>query len=207
MLGEIFSVPVWHYSLPNFNQSKDEILSGVRKIRNSDSGGQHSNYKGYQSNLLHEYANLPEFNSIFSFIRSVSVPEVFNDFGMIENIEYTMNAWVNINTKNCFNDIHNHIMHPQTSIKNGTIILFSGVFYVNCPPNSGHLSFVSHLMNSLWNGLSIVKTRNKYSSQSSSIKPEEGQLYIWPSYLWHMVFPNESDEERISIAFDIQAKI
>jgi hypothetical protein len=34
----------------------------------------------------------------------------------------------------------------------------------------------------------------------------EGLLMIWPSYLDHFVEPSQTDEERISISFDIMAR-
>ncbi len=36
-----------------------------------------------------------------------------------------------------------------------------------------------------------------------SIRPEEGMIVLFPSYFWHYTVPFESDEERISIAFDV----
>jgi uncharacterized protein (TIGR02466 family) len=35
------------------------------------------------------------------------------------------------------------------------------------------------------------------------IKPEEGMLVIFPSYLYHQTIPHNTDEDRISIAFDL----
>jgi len=35
------------------------------------------------------------------------------------------------------------------------------------------------------------------------IKPKEGMLLTFPSYFWHRTLPFDSDEERISIAFDL----
>ena len=36
--------------------------------------------------------------------------------------------------------------------------------------------------------------------------PVEGNLFLFPPYLEHMVTPSESDETRISIAFNIVTK-
>ncbi|MFQ5936552.1 MAG: tetratricopeptide repeat protein [Acidiferrobacterales bacterium] len=35
------------------------------------------------------------------------------------------------------------------------------------------------------------------------IKPQEGLLLLFPSYLYHQTVPYQSDEERVSIAFDV----
>jgi len=36
------------------------------------------------------------------------------------------------------------------------------------------------------------------------IEPAEGTVLLFPSYVWHGTLPFDSDEERISIAFDVQ---
>ena len=33
--------------------------------------------------------------------------------------------------------------------------------------------------------------------------PKEGSMLVFPSYLEHMVKPNESDEDRISVSFNL----
>ena len=34
------------------------------------------------------------------------------------------------------------------------------------------------------------------------IRPKAGQMVIFPSYLLHSVYPNDSDQDRITIAFN-----
>jgi len=34
-------------------------------------------------------------------------------------------------------------------------------------------------------------------------QPKPGRMFLFPSYMWHRTIPFESDEERISVAFDI----
>jgi uncharacterized protein (TIGR02466 family) len=199
MRVDIFSTPVWRYSIPNFAQHQSEILKAIKKIKRNDPGGRLSNYKGYQSTLSHDYANVKEFQPIFSLVKDVSIPEILRDLDLdVYNKNFV--AWVNINSvKNSFNTLHNHNM-------NGVNLLFSGVCYIKAPPKSGRIEFRNSLQNNLWAGLHYMKRENIYTSQSFSFNPVEGEILIWPSYVWHMVFPNEHKEERISIAFDIYAK-
>ena len=47
---------------------------------------------------------------------------------------------------------------------------------------------------------------NEYNSVNSHtwwLRPKEGTLYIFPSWIRHMVKPNMSDEERVSISFNV----
>lgn len=38
------------------------------------------------------------------------------------------------------------------------------------------------------------------------IKPQEGLLILFPSYFYHRTIPNDSDEQRVSLAFDFSPK-
>lgn len=80
--------------------------------------------------------------------------------------------------------------------------LVSGVYYVRVPKtvqtgdgDAGHLRFGHPL-------LDMPGPRVAEPALTASFKPEEGMLVLFPSYFWHHTVPFESDEERISIAFD-----
>jgi uncharacterized protein (TIGR02466 family) len=112
------------------------------------------------------------------------------------------NCWININRKKDYNREHTH---PGS--------LFSGVFYVKVPDKSGVIAFVNpvqHLQNmhyEYWHlkyGEHIPK--NKIFSNQWAYEPKEKAIIIFPSWLEHLVEPNQSDEERISISFNFGVK-
>ena len=105
---------------------------------------------------------------------------------------YITSAWVNIND--------NRAAHNHEHVHNDT---YSGVFYLQVPEKSGKLSFTNPGLNKLWQGSLLVETRNKFTAEHLKFEPKEGQIYIWPSYLPHSVLPNDHDESRISISFNI----
>lgn len=79
----------------------------------------------------------------------------------------------------------------------------SGVYYVRVPKavrdgaagEAGHIRFGHPL-------LDVPGAKAAEPALTTSFKPEEGMLVLFPSYFWHHTVPFESDEERISIAFD-----
>lgn len=79
----------------------------------------------------------------------------------------------------------------------------SGVYYVRVPKivrdggagEAGHIRFGHPL-------LDLPGAGAAGPALTASFKPEEGMLVLFPSYFWHHTVPFESDEERISIAFD-----
>jgi uncharacterized protein (TIGR02466 family) len=85
----------------------------------------------------------------------------------------------------------------------------SGVFYVKCSENCGDLVFKNqnddvlryYLRHSnLIGGVDYEFTQ--YTSEVWSVTPEENTLIMFPSWLGHYVEPNNSEQERISIAFN-----
>lgn len=84
--------------------------------------------------------------------------------------------WININKKTNFNKPHNH----QSA-------MIAGVYYVNAPQDSGNLV--------LYNCL------HGYVDQYL-IKPENGLLVLFPAHFQHYVEPSNTNQERVSIAFN-----
>lgn len=115
------------------------------------------------------------------------------------NIEFKLcNMWININRKGDYNVIHNH-----------PLSLISGVLWIKIPENCGSLIFQSPqaftqylLLESVES--KVAKEQNYYSNYK--FNPREGTMILFPSDLMHGVEPNESDEDRISIAFNLNCK-
>jgi ectoine hydroxylase-related dioxygenase (phytanoyl-CoA dioxygenase family) len=51
-----------------------------------------------------------------------------------------------------------------------------------------------------------ISIYNDLSSDTVKIKPEEGKLLIFPSYIHHAVEENLSDQDRVVISFNIDIK-
>ena len=107
-----------------------------------------------------------------------------------------VNYWININGPQSYNMVHDH---PNSHL--------SGVFYIDVPENSGHISFgnpqsfVSHTELVTYTN-SAREQHNQYVQ--NFIKPIKGLLLIFPAHLKHGVLPNQSNEDRISISFNIR---
>jgi len=86
---------------------------------------------------------------------------------------------------------HTNHVHPEGWV--------SSALYVHLPPEvrdpadtSGYIQF-GQPMKEL--GLDLEPRR--------IVKPEPGTLVLFPSYMWHGTVPFESDEPRITVAFDL----
>lgn len=125
---------------------------------------------------------------------------VFDDQGYDPNYEPALEMmWVNISPRHGFNRYHNH---PG--------VLWSGVYYVKAPKNSGRISFndprsQAHVIEAFF-----PETGPQNSEVWSEVffEPFDGRLLLFPAWLYHQVEPNLADGEggtsdRISISFNL----
>lgn len=188
---QIFSTPIWDASLPNFDDHKDNFIKAVTEFREKNPVGVNKSNVGggYQSpfNLTTD----PILAPLFDFVCQMGLKAAF-DLQLVNVDAYLSAAWVNFNdTRSSSNYEH---VHQDT---------FSGVFYLQIPPKSGKLVLNNASINPLWQGAMLTDKKNKFSSEKLKIEPVEGHIFLWPSYLPHGVEPNEHDESRISISFNV----
>ena len=112
---------------------------------------------------------------------------------------FCMNAlWFMINSKGGYNHRHRHFDKVNCAL--------SGVFWIKVPKNSGDIVFhnpeeyCNYQLNESYSNI-IKDIFNQKSSYS--ISPQEGQFILFPSHLDHSVNKNYNDEDRISVAFNI----
>lgn len=105
------------------------------------------------------------------------------------------NYWININGKGAYNVEHDH---PQAHL--------SGVYYVRCPKNSGVIVFENPFSFKAFDELSSYNegfVQRNAQHKAIYVQPKDGLLLIFPAHLRHQVLENNSDEERISISFNL----
>lgn len=93
-------------------------------------------------------------------------------------------AWANVHDHGGFNTQH---LHPNNT--------FSGTYYLRVPEGAGPIVFKDPRYASLMNPLG--------TATESAILPKEGQLIIFPSWLEHRVELNQSQDARVSVAFNV----
>jgi uncharacterized protein (TIGR02466 family) len=191
-LVPIYSTPVWMSVFQDFDDSKETFLSCVKEFKEKNPQGEEkSNVNGYQSPA--KLQTQQELASLFNYICAMC-SQATKDLNFIDCDVFLTNAWVNFNdSRNCMNTEH---IHGET---------FSGVFYLQAPEESGRLVLKNPGMNRMWNGCNLTQSKNQFTGEMIKIEPEEGSIVIFPSYLPHLVEPNNHDEERISISFNVIA--
>jgi uncharacterized protein (TIGR02466 family) len=191
-LAQIFALPMWESSLPNFAEEKDKLLSCVRAFREKHPDGvSKSNVGGYQSPIT--LTKEPDMAVLFEFIAQIGRKAVF-DMQFVDCNVFITAAWVNF-----------HDNRSAVQFEHEHADTFSGVFYLNIPKDSGKLILSNPSVNPLWMGTLLADKKNKFNADKIKLDPVEGHVFVWPSYLPHAVEPNRHDEERISISFNLIA--
>ena len=107
------------------------------------------------------------------------------------------NMWANINPPGGYNRPH---IHPNSH--------FSGVYYIKAPQNSGEIVFndprsAAHMV--MPDRVKDIKPPS-HLWREVRVNPLEGRMLMFPSWLWHCVEPNGSNDIRISVSFNFIQK-
>lgn len=144
--------------------------------------------KGFNNDNL----NVELQKSTLEYIREWDF--IFKDFN--PNF-FIPELWINISPPGAYQEIHHHILSPTTGFS--PYPLFSGVFYIDVKENSGDLVLKSPTSQNLNNIPLTPKHKNKFN-----ITPKNQNLILFPSFLEHLVSQNKSNQDRISISFNIK---
>lgn len=159
-------------------------------MRELDSGRTVSNKNGWQSNDVDLSAI--ELQPLITQLK-LRIRDMCDAYAIHKHIKFNIeNGWININKQGGWNTPHCHL---------GT---FSAVYYAWAQPNQGYLQLVDrdNSKTSLFNPIT-VHSFNGANSSNHTITPITGKLVIFPSAVLHYVDSNNTDVERISLAFNV----
>jgi len=195
----LFSTNILRHSLDIDNEQIKNFCLDYQKTHGDD-GRKVSNVGGYQSKLIwgNDLSKLKELYSLFDHTL-YHCNNYFDSYAKTDEYElYLDGAWLNINPKHTYNSEH---LHPHA--------YYSCVYYVQCDEESGPIRFYHpcEFFEYDWkiNYLKDEDTLEKLGAFSHNVwfKTKEKELLIFPSWSKHSVDPNESENDRISIAMNI----
>jgi uncharacterized protein (TIGR02466 family) len=166
-----------------------EVIEWSKK----DKGIKRTNMIGWHSTT--EMHKIPVFKPLVDELFKMQM-EIYKE-ELLSREPIIGNMWANINPPGGYNRPH---IHPNSH--------FSGVYYIKAPQNSGDIVF-----NDPRSGAHMIMPERIKDIKPPShlwrevrINPLEGRLIMFPSWLWHCVDPNESNDIRISVSFNFIQK-
>ena len=128
-----------------------------------------------------------------------AVYDYATEVGLDYRPEFEVQGWVNINRNGDYHNLHNH---PHSWL--------SGTYYVGMPEqpeNAGHRSDLNPGAISFFDpraqaNMNAVRGDGQFDPEYRRF-PRPGELFLWPSFLHHLVHPNLAAEPRISVSFNV----
>ena len=190
---EYFPHPIFQYKLENYQSHNKELLEYIYRLREKDAKGQkRSNIDGWHSPFF-DLDNKETKGYKFLLLMQPYLIDVFKSYGWVYDPKkvFCSGMWAIINKKGNFNTEH---IHPNSNL--------SAAYYVKAPENCGDFK-VSTPHSVSRDKFPEREKPTELNRLVAKQKVEEGDLLIFPSYLPHSVLPNESDEDRIVVSFNI----
>ncbi|MCK0094049.1 TIGR02466 family protein [Yoonia sp. F2084L] len=189
----LFATPFARIKVADHDILDAELLAEGARMRAASEGVQKSNRGGWhsQGNIFDNPAEC------IQHLRAAAQAAIFDLTRQVTkrvdpaDLQMKLSGWMNANPQGGFNAPHTH---PGAH--------WSGVYYVSQPDvadgTSGMIEFLdprTDLPN--WRILRANTFRPK-----RKIRPAAGEIILFPSYLVHWVYPNETDDERVTVAFN-----
>tara|TARA_R110000744_G_scaffold94505_3_gene182507 strand:+ start:1156 stop:1719 length:564 start_codon:yes stop_codon:yes gene_type:complete len=181
-----FITPVFEFNIydKELNNLLREDAYYQKEINN---GRQVSNEGGFQSNHIYDSKAVSTFfQKIEPCVLQVKQTINYDRDLTLEGL------WYNINKKGDKNKLHCH----------GRSIL-GATYYIDTPSNCGAISFENLDKHIIMNS-EVEKYDTPYFNGFFNVEPKQGTLLIFYAWLNHLVEDNKSDEDRVSLGFNIQ---
>jgi len=188
----LFPTVVWSTLFDDRESFNATLLEQIYRLRDQDPAGvENTNVRGWQS--PNNVQNLPEFEPlnlrILQACQRIAESQHFHPDLVLQH-----EAWININPPGASNKIHFHANCH-----------FSGIYYISLkPPECGSIFFRDPRVASRM--LTYPTTQpTEFTSDEVRMDPEAGRMYVFPGWLEQGVEENRSDQDRVSIAFNVVA--
>ena len=183
-----FPTIIYIKDLPNANELNPYLEKHIIEWSKQDKGVSKTNMNGWhsQTDMNHRKEYEPLIKELFQMQNEIIEEEHLDIKPRLGNM------WANINPPGGYNNSH---IHPNS--------LFSGVYYIKAQPNSGRLSLMDPRP-----GVQTTMPMRKQGKiprelwRETYYDPVPGRLIMFPSWLWHKVEPNQSNDIRISVSFN-----
>jgi len=179
--------------IENFTDIKQDLIDWIYKFKEKNSGiSKISNRGGWQSESKKIFVS--EGFDKFSEYIVPSITELLKSYKIEKEIRIVQ-MWLNVNGPNSYNVCHRH---PGSDL--------SGVLWIKQTPESGRFVFddIDNVDQILTTNINPQYLKEKNMLPEIVPEYQDGTVILFPSMLTHRVEINETDEDRISISFNLK---
>jgi uncharacterized protein (TIGR02466 family) len=194
-LQPLFHTPLATFELQDGTALNRQLLAEVSAMRAVSDGVSRSNRHGWHSDDDFFERTEPGCTALRSHVLEAvrqCTLELSPGFDCARNAVQA-EGWFNVLGRGGYNTPHDH---PAW--------VWSGCYYVQVPRSGVERSGSIEFLDSRTNVRTLTVEGAGCFASKFLVQPRAGMLILFPSYLRHWVYPNESDEERISVAFNVR---
>jgi|SRR6056300_869767 len=187
----LWPTPLWRTTIPAFRTQEqrvshnEDMINRLKTLKEENDNVKKSNQgpTNWQS-----HTRLFKDQTFVPLCQKVS--DVITNILPVKQMMFEQ-MWGQISGKGDWNSLHTHSCKYD----------MTAVYYLKAPVDGPRISFRDPRPSAIG---STWFNQNYDKGEWRIIKPNECDLYLFPSYLEHQVEPSQSDEERIMISMDIQ---
>lgn len=189
-----FAQPIGVYDSEIDTAGRTALVQMIEELRLIPSGTRRSSIGGWRSE-----GNI--FDMRVAAVRQLADAAIAASFDYLQSSGVNFDAsaytgrligWANVNGRGHYNAPHRH---------NGYDL--SGCFYLAQPTATTDATGVIEFLDQRNLSPQVERFGGPMFSSSFTLRPDPGQIVIFPSSLTHWVRPNQSDEDRIVIAWNL----
>ena len=193
----LFPTQIVSGQIPDFDQIQNKLIDWIYEYKENNEGiAKISNKGGWQSERKDVFVD-ESFKQFENIIIPV-ISELVDEYKLTSQADIVQ-MWINVNGANSYNVSHRH---PGAD--------FSGVLWIKQTPKQGRFIF-DNIDVGYRDATILYNIDSKYLEEKRML-PEwypsykNGTVMIFPAMFSHRVEINETQEERISISFNIKLK-
>ena len=185
----LFPSIIHQFDVNGFDEIQNQLIDYAYQFKNKDPEGViYSNHGGWQSPNF----DIEDENDL---LQSFIINCLSNFPNIDKSINFDVDAWINVNKPGDYNTKHHH---PNCHL--------SGVLWVKASEGCGRIQFQSPVEFQTYTEVQSYTEEFKNSNNyfhTYYFSPIEGRILVFPSHLQHEVLENKSNEDRISVSFNI----
>ena len=191
-----FSTPIWRFEFSDFEPVNAAIRTelaelGWDKLDEEQRAMVHPSHSFSEDRFV-SVDEVPALGAVLDFfVSGCNAIAKERNWDIREQKVSLQNYWVHATPPGELTQYHDH--------KPG---LFSGVYYVDKPPDSGDLVFVDVNPYHEFSPRLLPGKTDPISCPEITFKAEEGTMLIFPGWLPHKVPRNMSARRRVSVSFN-----
>jgi uncharacterized protein (TIGR02466 family) len=193
---DLFPVPVFRWAWARAAELKPALLAAIQQRRASDPGVVKSNRDGWHSDTDLPSWDDPSVQELVRWCAQCVEASTFNWSGArpVPLGPWRMMGWANVNPPGGAHNIsHTHAQKPWH---------WSACYYLELAGLSGTGDRGGALVLEE-RGTGLHLRGDDGPSRAHQIVPEEGELIIFPSWLYHRVEEHSGTGDRVTIAFNL----